>query len=195
MIFESEETRVVILCAAHVKLQRTIAFRRYDGVPQKPGHRSKMIESVIRTAILVINRALEAQRQNGCHWRSFLICYSHFQSFPLALTQVPKPYVGCRRKAMPPSDTHKQFVEIVQELLRISASFNQASPVSPMDPSLNRILVKTPEQVLKTGTKIKEMKVVLSRRKKTPCVIRSSKASVRGSQFKVLQLFMLECGP
>src|SRR5580700_232541 len=112
MVFECQESRIVLLRAAHIEYVGSLQFAGFNGLPQKPWDGPKLIESRIGTAVLVIDDVLPLQSENSSDRDIILVGHTNLERFALAPDKVCKPVVGNRRQAMPASRCHKQCVKI-----------------------------------------------------------------------------------
>src|ERR1041385_3547012 len=76
------------------------------------------------------------------------------------MSQVLEPGIGARRHVVTPPREDKQRVKLSQQLLRVTAFFENPRPLCPLNPALNGIFIKTLEKLIWVGTKVERVKKI-----------------------------------
>src|SRR5271156_6225382 len=106
------------------------------------------MEPRIGAAILVIEDIPEAQSEDSGGRSPVLVGYADLECFTQALHQILKPGIRSGRQPMPAARNHKQMVELPQQVLRSSASLNQAGSFGMMNAALDGIFIEAREHLV-----------------------------------------------
>src|SRR5439155_25140470 len=111
-ILEGDEARGVSMRTTKIELASSAPFTILDRIPDKEMHTTEIVESLVRTSILVDEDILEGEGKDARDRLFILRGYVDFRCLAQRVHYVAKPVARMRRQLLPPARHQEKPVKL-----------------------------------------------------------------------------------
>src|SRR3989449_7813608 len=159
MLLEGDQVGRIRLRTAEVKFDGAERFALLHCFPKKKGHSSQVMETRIRTSVLIDQLLPVGEREDAGNWGTILGDDADSKFVTHAGDQVPEPNQWLRRQLVPAAREQQQAVELGQERFGTPCLVCQSFTFRALDLPLDAVLVETAEHSLRVRSKVDRMQI------------------------------------